>query len=223
MHVGKDFDLRSPGDPQPEDDSYTDPQNKWHKDSVHGTAMMSLVAGKTLGAVKNANPVVVRMPRRRAFGPFSKEDWLKGLMQINDDIGLQYSKQQTTAVVLLATYFPLEMFYRKDPRDNGEAKDKNGKPIDDSAGWVGEAYSLLTKLESKGALIVTGTGNKGYDRIDGWPARFGMKTSSLQISSLIVVGSVTPDGRKALHNYDHAGGVPHGMLHLWVPIREQQS
>lgn len=176
--------------------------------------MMSLVAGKTLGAVKNANPIVVRMPRLGVMGQFTKEDWLQGLMRINDDIGFQYSKQQTTAVVLLATYFPKEVFYRRRLSDGGWLRDSNNQYIDDSTGWVDEAYKLLANMEAKGALIVTGTGNSGNNVVDGWPARFGMKTSSLQISSLIVAGSVTPDGEKALHNFDPAGGVPHGMLHL---------
>ncbi|KAK5173746.1 uncharacterized protein LTR77_002427 [Saxophila tyrrhenica] len=54
----------------------------------HGTAMLSLIAGKTLDIAKKVNPVIVRLPKpAKATGSFSPQDFIDYLGKINDDLG----------------------------------------------------------------------------------------------------------------------------------------
>ncbi|KAK3716671.1 hypothetical protein LTR37_006301 [Vermiconidia calcicola] len=167
----------------------------------HGTAMLSLIAGRTLGIAKNIKPVVVRVPIQadlpveRQLG-MSPQLWIEYLSKINDDLGTQRSSE-ARCVVLLAELFPRSKFPNNDPN-----------------GWDTRLYSLLLEMISKGAVIVTGSGNKeGRDEIiDGWPANFGKRSTENEftnIPSLVVAGAISGDGRTTGYQQDDVAGIPH--------------
>jgi len=150
--------------------------------------MLSLAAGKTLGVAKNIDPIIVRMPR----GAFSQDRYLDGLGKINDDLGTQ-PQSEAKATVLLAHYYPLDVL-----------------PSDGYQAWVNRFQTILTAMASKGAIIVTGSGNvrRGEGVINGWPANFGKSTGPVTIPSLIVAGALSPRGQETIYASDPQGGVP---------------
>ncbi|KAF2159857.1 hypothetical protein M409DRAFT_60451 [Zasmidium cellare ATCC 36951] len=189
LHVGRDLDLQ-PGDSQPQDDSQTDAAGTNPFGGAHGTTMLSLVAGDTVGVAKSADLIAVRMPRRAPLGGgFTAEDFLEGLEQVSRD--LEDSSSTTRAVVLLAHHYLLERFIRREP---------GGAPVQpvtyDYQGWEGNLIRLLNNLISKGALIVTGSGNNGNQVIEGWPARLGKPSYPGYISSLLVAGALSTNGQE---------------------------
>ena len=148
--------------------------------------MLSLVAGKTVGVAKNIDPVVARLPS----DSYSEDDWLTGLGMINDDMGAQ-AQLQAKFIVLLAAYYPPHAF----PGNN--------------QGWVNRCHVILEAMASKGAIVVTGSGNSDYgQQVDGWPANFGKRTNPANIPSLIVAGALTPEGGGPIYATDPLGGIP---------------
>lgn len=175
--------------------------------------MLSLVAGKTLGIAKDIDPVIVRLPGpfpREIGGEikqaiFSPQDWVETLSLINDDLGTQKSSE-VRSIVLLAIYYP-----------------RSGFPNNDPGGWKTRVHELLLQMESKGALIVTGSGNVPGDAgtLDGWPANFGKRPSQngfTTIPSLIVAGAISGDGKTAVFAFDREGGIPQ----VYAPVRESR-
>lgn len=69
----------------------------------HGTPMLSLVAGKTVGVAKNIKPIIVRMPCRLDHRGVKRgmqgADWIDGLSAINDQLD-----GSTPTVVLMAVF-----------------------------------------------------------------------------------------------------------------------
>lgn len=213
LHVGHDAGLPSPDSPQPNDDSQTDPAGR-QSYKAHGTSMLSLVAGKNVGVAKNIDPIIVRLPRNSVeyFGGSRPEEWLQGLREIYDDLGRQRMiSTSTTAVVLLAQYWPRASFYKKN-RANDLIKGPDGNYIDESAGFEIDAARMLRRLISRGALVVTGSGNAPAIKIDGWPANFGKPSDANYASSLIVAGAISPDGKDTYYAVDRPGTLPHGEL-----------
>lgn len=182
----------------------------------HGTAMLSLVGGKTLGIAKAVNPVIVRLPGLIPTGRivdglpeshyFSPQDWINRLGMIDTDLGPEQDEQQEArAVVLLAHYYPRSIF------------------TDDPSGFVNTMHGLLTSIIKKGAVVVTGSGNiprDGAAPIDGWPANFG-KTQQHEpqsIPELIVAGAISANGDHTPYKSDPESGVPH----VYAPVTYQR-
>jgi hypothetical protein len=169
----------------------------------HGTAMLSLVVGRTVGVAKNIDPVIVRMPCRIEPNPqpnnpdqtkkgvMKPAEWIAALGMINDDYD-----GTGPAVVLMAEYWQRLHF-----------RDEYGDP-----NWDGFAIrhkALLTSLASKGAVLITGTGNGGDSTIDGWPANHGKADSEWYVPSLIVVGGEWSDASNPFGNTHFSEGLPH--------------
>lgn len=115
--------------------------------TYHGTAMLSLVAGATLGVAKDISPIIVRLPGSlwerndttrtyRFVSGFTPEDWLTALGMVNDELQASHNGQ-SRCVVLLAQYFP-----------NDRATDA----------WIQRGWQLLQELSQRGAILVTGQG-----------------------------------------------------------------
>ncbi|KXT05630.1 hypothetical protein AC578_5652 [Pseudocercospora eumusae] len=204
LHVGRDVDDQGQyiTSPQPEDDSMD--RGKYPK--AHGTAMLSLVLGKTLGVAKNAHPILVRMPRT-VGGGMDQAQFLEGLKMISDDLG-ESTSTEPRAIVLLAIYYP--QVIRRPGRPD---VDITTRP--DFEPWLENLRTLLATIESKGGLIITGAGNEGLNRIRGWPAGLGGTWDPNRIQSMIVVGGVHADGSYASYAYD----IPAGLPHVWAPAR----
>ena len=173
---------------------------------AHGTAMLSLAAGNTLGVAKKVSPVLVRMPRRNPLGRgFTQEDFLDGLGQIFDDMTITGS--QVSAIVLLSLAYPKEEFNRRNSVGDW-LRDDNGNLIDDSFGWSTRCKALLKGIAEKGGLVVTGAGNQDGNIIM-WPAMFAKAGEADPISSLLVVGGVSTDGQSLTYTYPLDNGIPH--------------
>ena len=156
--------------------------------AYHGTSVLSTIAGKTLSVAKYIDPIIVRLQQG-----FTPEAWLTGLSMINDDLGTQ-AQAEAKAIVSLAEYFP--------PSALGN----------NPQGWVDRCHAIMTEMASKGAVLVTGSGNELTQRggqVNGWPANFGKTTVPNTIQSLIVVGALTAKGDGTVFADDPASGVPH--------------
>ena len=141
MFVGEDFD-----GPGRQDDSATDLNGVCHGDHcrAHGTSMLALVTGRNLGASKNVEPWVVRVPRRNAIGGGGHpEDWLRGLTMINQRI--TEATPTTQAVVLLSWIFNYGFFHQL------------GRPY--MHDWKARLAAEIESLIDKGVFVVTGSGN----------------------------------------------------------------
>ena len=153
----------------------------------HGTAMLSLVAGKEVGVARRAGPILVGLPKC-----FTPESYLNGIGKINDDLGSQM-QTQAKAVVLLAHYYLPAQLSSADYRR-----------------WLNGFHTFLPEMASKGAVLVTGAGNiEPPGQLNGWPSKLGKNTSDLTLPSLIVVGALTPNARGRPFVTDLAGGIPH--------------
>ncbi len=128
-----------------EDDSSI-PKGGYGPGKAHGTAMLSLVTGATVGVSKRVQPVLVRVPRRQPSGGGTKpEDWLEGVSKVNDVFTTQSTVSR--AVLLMAFYYPRTTFMIGD--------------VDYSLGFRTRMAALLQSLAQKGVVLVTGTGNLG--------------------------------------------------------------
>lgn len=166
---------------------------------AHGTSMLSLVAGTTLGVAKNIDPVIVRMPCRvDPSNPSTKAaikpiDWIDGLGMVNDELD-----GSSPTVVLMASHWTENRFF---------------KGPDGEVNWFGftaRHMDLLESLASKGAILVTGTGNDQVRRITGLPASFGKSgLDAFYVPSLLVMGGISPDGTVPYGNTDFDAGLPH--------------
>jgi hypothetical protein len=161
----------------------------------HGTAMLSLVAGATLGVAKNINPVIVRMPCRGRFVAFEPPDWIDALSKIAED--LDASK---LSVVLMASSWGKEYFPHPD---------KSRPDLEAMVGFEARQKALLDDMVSKGAVLVTGSGNKNSLTIDGSPGSFGKSNGGLYVPSLLVIGGVYADGSGLRGDTELAAGLPH--------------
>jgi hypothetical protein len=158
--------------------------------------MLSLVAGAKCGVAKNASPILVRMPCRKGEQgqplAFQPADWIDGLSMINDELDGSYP-----SVVSMSVFWRKDYFISPD----GELHEN---------GFLIRHLELLESLAAKGAILVTGTGNEGYPKVEGIPAKFA-KTSidTFHVPSLLVMGGVSPDGRYMMGNFEDAAGLPH--------------
>jgi hypothetical protein len=157
----------------------------------HGTAMLSLVVGKTVGVAKNANPIIVRLPCRGRGVGLQPPDWIDALGKIHEHIDTS-----KPSVVLMASYWTKIFF----PGPDG---------ADDWDGFAAAHKRLMDALAAKGAVLVTGTGNDGTSTVDGFPANYG-KPGNLNVPSLLVMGGLYADGTTGIWgNTDLAAGLPH--------------
>jgi len=168
----------------------------------HGTSMLSLVVGETVGVSKNADPIVVRMPCRGLGKAMQGHEWIDGLGMINDDLAKKTSEAGGIApsVVLMSVYWTPKFF----PGANSQA---------DMDGFTLRYKPLLDSLAEKGAILITGSGNDGTASVTGVPARFGKtqdKAEGLRVPSLLVMGGIHSDGRSGYKgNFDYDAGLPH--------------
>ena len=111
--------------------------------------MLSRMGGHLFGVAKNANPVIVRMPKRPGLAN-TVEDYLQGVQRVVDDIG----NSNKRAVISMSWFYPRTLgdgsFTFKDV-NGGDASDAHRATL----------RGLLRLLVSKGVTPVTGTGNGG--------------------------------------------------------------
>jgi len=118
--------------------------------NYHGTAMLSLVTGKTLGVSKKVSPIVVRIPTVAVVDEngltknlgFTRETWITALSKVLDDLGVN-SKQQASSVVLLAQHSPREKLFADGANPDG---------------FIQRMRALLDEMNDRGAIVVTGAG-----------------------------------------------------------------
>ncbi|KFY94278.1 hypothetical protein V500_03359 [Pseudogymnoascus sp. VKM F-4518 (FW-2643)] len=188
------------------DDSQTDPANIIRSGGAHGTAMLSLITGKTLGVSKLVAPTIVRVPRRvirqGAMGGATFEDYIEGLGKICDD--LTTTSTVVKGLLLMSLAFPRDQFLRSG--------------FDESAGFSGRMQALLANIITKGILPITGAGNLHENGIDAWPANFAgtANGASAALPELLVVGGVLTDSGTdgagngvRVYSYDTAKNLPH--------------
>lgn len=175
--------------------------------------MLGFVAGKTLGAARKVTPHVMRMPRKTLRGGgISMEVYLEVLANAADLMEAD-TDGATAGVVLLASYYPLNEFYRKKGGGSSSTVLVNGQPIDQSFGFELRHYVILKQMIDKGFLVVTGSGNGGDSHITGWPASYGKAANpATYLPSLLVAGGILPgepDGtRAAFGNAELDAGLP---------------
>jgi hypothetical protein len=170
---------------------------------THGTSMLSLVVGKTVGVARNAEPIVVRMPCRGWQHAFKGWDWINGLGIINDELAKKNREagKILPSVVSMASYWIEADFL---------------KPDYTKGAWTGFMWRhkhLLDSLAEKGAILVTGSGNGGASRVNGLPANYGKPRSIVgpfNVPSLLVMGGVYSNGMSGLKgNFELEAGLPH--------------
>ncbi|KAK3368019.1 hypothetical protein B0H63DRAFT_565848 [Podospora didyma] len=215
LHIGQDT-YPSVLTTQPEDDS----QREKIPNGGHGTAMLSIVLGDTLGVAKRAKPYLVRLPRRNILGGFTPEDFLEGVGRVSDEL----TSSGLGAVVLMAIFWPLEQFVRRDRTgmpvrldvdDPGGGPPIPGPTIDESFGFDTRLKSLIENIISKGGIPVTGSGNGGGTVMGGMPAKYGDQASAVDyIPGIVVAGAVAADGTVwPRTKFTQNGNLPH----VWAP------
>lgn len=180
----------------------TAPQDDSHGNG-HGTAMLSLIAGKSLGTAKYSKPYVVRLPRKSsAGGGWSPEDFLE---TVAEAANAMESRDGAAGVVLLAHYYPRSRFFRVRGEKSAGIGDVT---FDESLGFEKRLDTIVNEIASKGYLIVTAAGNGGAPKVDGWPANFGADNPAVLVVG--AVGSSEPSSSdKPLSNVDQEKGLPH--------------
>ncbi|KAM5343783.1 hypothetical protein ACJ41O_012320 [Fusarium nematophilum] len=204
------------------DDSY-ESLNKNIGNICHGTSMLSLVAGKTLGVVKNIKPHLARLPRRhedgRIGGPFTSEDFIDTISAVNDRITAD-ADGGVSAVLLLAHMFTRNSFNRLKGDGTKEfLLDVNDNAFDTSLGFELRLFTILQDIMAKGALVVTGAGNEPSLTIDGWPQNYAKSGEQLSLPDLLVVGA-TSRGDPADINFRTGHGstdLENNLPHVYAP------
>lgn len=146
--VGQDYDQNTGRMVDPvKDDSQTDPSHDILDHKAHGTSMLSLITGKTLGVSKGVAPIIVRVPRRATrkgnSGSSTFEDYIEGLGKICDD--LTATGNSVKGLLLMSLLFPRNLFLRSG--------------VDESAGFSRRMKALLAYIIKNGILPVVGAGN----------------------------------------------------------------
>lgn len=210
------------GDQLMDDSQYNQAQTNGIKG--HGTCMLSLVCGASVGVAKRVKPWLVRVPRRvpagtspaNAVAGASAEDYVDGVSAVLNALqGSAGTSAQTEAILLMSWYYPRPVF--KGPNNE-----------DQSDGFRIRLWQLLTALVRKGVLPITGSGNlrgasMGGVWPDTWPAAYGFPTSAASdfttISEILVVGGVNvPAGDIWASTIVDTRGIPH-MYAPSNPIR----
>ncbi len=131
--------------------------------------MLSRISGKQFGAAKLVKPVstVINYPH------FISENWLEGIKQIFDHV--VNNRNQGKAVVNMSL---------------------NWKLPGCTAAWRSKFKFVLQELVAQGVSIITGAGNEGRDRLDGWPALWAepYRNGPPDIPELLVIGAVDANG-----------------------------
>ncbi|KAF4874181.1 Subtilisin-like protease 3 [Colletotrichum siamense] len=220
MFVGNDFDGE-----QRRDDAHTPASGFCEtKCDAHGTAMLSLLAGKDIGIAKRVKPIIVRVPRKMpAGGGASPEDYLAGLFMIDEAI--PDNSDITRAVLSLSWGYTFEMFHGKRLRNSAIEGTTNMESERAQFGlYRTNMHRTLTSLINKGFLVVTGAGNKGL--INAWPAAFAaerapddmdpsLKDDWLHIPELLVAGAAHPESGE---RWWKTGSAPEvGLPHIYAP------
>ncbi|KAI9721791.1 MAG: hypothetical protein M1812_002126 [Candelaria pacifica] len=178
------------GQVEPNDDSSMSLDRSGGKG--HGTCMLSHVCGFSFGVAKKASPIIVRVPRGATI-----ENYLEGISKVHDDIvntknphkGTQ-DHYKSKSVILMPWFYP-----------TGQV----------NAGWIARAKTLLDDLiDNYGVLPVTGTGNNGEQKVDGYPAGYAKGTDNLK--HMLAVGAVTNAG-DAWPGTNAEGNLPN----VWAP------
>ncbi|KAF0323324.1 hypothetical protein GQ607_009442, partial [Colletotrichum asianum] len=220
MFVGNDFDGE-----QRRDDAHTPASGFCEKKcDAHGTAMLSLVAGKDIGIAKRVKPIIVRVPRKMPEGGgASPEDYLAGLFMIDEAI--PDNSDIARAILSLSWGYTFEMFHGK--RLQNSAVDGTIDMESERAQfglYRKKMHRTLTSLVKKGFLVVTGAGNKGV--INAWPAAFAaerapddmdksLKDDWLHIPELVVAGAAHPESGE---RWWKTGSAPEvGLPHIYAP------
>ena len=185
---------------------------------AHGTAMLSLVAGDSLGVAKNKNvkPILVRMPRRYfEGGNWTPHDWLHGLDMINNRLGTAVVGPDAPlkAIVLLAEAWIPTAFIKRKPGTGDYDLDEDGKTVYTYDAWVARVREILVEMASKGALIVTGSGNDRVTGINGWPAMFARENAGTAPVPMLVAAAISLDRKVIAYQTD----LQYGLPHLYAP------
>ncbi|KAF7546067.1 hypothetical protein G7Z17_g8691 [Cylindrodendrum hubeiense] len=167
-----------------QDDSQTD-LNHSHEGKAHGTSMLALVAGKTLGVAKSIKPHLARLPRGYPFGGgFSTEDYIETIGEIDNRITADPGGK-FTAVLLLAHSYHREVFNRKKP--NGEVEKLNvrtsGPKNDDNYGHGSDLEKGLPHVYAPGFDLMTANGNTFQWETEGY-LKSTSGTSDAQLGEL---------------------------------------
>lgn len=168
----------------------------------HGTCVLSLVAGKSAGLAKRASPILARPRRRREDGGGSTpEDWIRAVSAAADDVVEQdRSPSGDVYGVLNMSQLHARIRFLLDG-------------VDYSAGFRSRMHLLLMRIQERGIVIVTGSGNNGASDIDGWPANLGApspRDGLERVPGLLVVGALNQRGEVWLKtNSDFPRGLPH--------------
>ncbi|KAH8891558.1 hypothetical protein GQ53DRAFT_823579 [Thozetella sp. PMI_491] len=206
INIGVDYDGR-----QPQDDSQVPAAGTQGPGLGHGTAMLSLVGGATVGVAKQIKPIIVRMPRRRPEGGGANAlDYLDGVSAVNDDV--QSTGSSVTQAILLMAFFLDRTIYLT-----------STDGVDFADPFVKQFNTHLNQLINKRVLPVTGSGNQAKrSNVAGWPAAFGFvameQFPTTFLPELVVAGAVDVNGALWIGtNQDSRGG---GIPHVYAPGRD---
>ena len=114
--------------------------------------MLSRMGGHLYGVAKNANPVIVRLPKRPGLIN-SVEDYLDGVRSVVNDVGAGNKR----AVLSMSWFYPRR-------GGNGLFSIPDAAGNDASDGPRMALRGMLRVLISKGVTPVTGSGNLGRVR-----------------------------------------------------------
>lgn len=155
LYIDDDSDVDNAG--RPEDDSGLPIGGISNGGKAHGTSMLSIIAGASVGVAKQVNPILVRMPRRlKSGGGATNEDWLRGVSKVLDDVNTKFPREDPTVqqdarvVLLMALYWPAFVVLTAENPTRAE-----------SGGFAARLYALLRQLAKRGVVITCGTGNQG--------------------------------------------------------------
>jgi hypothetical protein len=166
---------------EPEDDAKLLPGNMGRNvDGGHGTAMTSLVMGKTVGVAKKALPIIVRIGsneleeggQSRKAGP--PEAWLDGFRAIVNELFVAPPDQteRARAVALMAFYFDIRKFVGKPATVPGWTATTEDQAA--FAAWTAALHANLHELDRLGVVLVTGSGNNRQVRKLPLPLYIGL-------------------------------------------------
>jgi hypothetical protein len=167
---------------EPEDDAKLLPGNMGRNvDAGHGTAMTSLVMGKTVGVAKKALPIIVRIGSNEleegghSRKPGPPEAWLDGIRAIvNELFAPPDQTDRARAVALMAFYFDIRKFVGTAANAGDWTPTTEDKTA--FAAWTAALHENLEELDRLGVVLITGSGNNRQVR---------------KLPSLCILGSMT--------------------------------
>ncbi|KAF1959588.1 subtilisin-like protein [Byssothecium circinans] len=150
------------------------------KPGFHGTCMMAIMAGKTLGTARKATITFTAIDYQK----YVYEHFIDALLKVYDDIKSKENGEKAIVNMSLSFLILEKALFEMEP-------DPATLVAAGSESFADTLALIIRRLIEMGVVVVTGSGNQKNLPVSGYPAKFKDPNNRNHIPDLIVAGSTT--------------------------------